>query len=34
VNRIGGDVDLYRVTFSVTMFDGREERFVTYITEQ
>ena len=34
VQRVGGDVDLYRVTFSVRMFDGREENFVTYVTEQ
>jgi prepilin-type N-terminal cleavage/methylation domain-containing protein len=34
VQRIRGDVDLYRVTFSVQMFDGREERFVTYVTRQ
>jgi prepilin-type N-terminal cleavage/methylation domain-containing protein len=34
VQRVGGDVDLYRVTFSVTMFDGREEKFVTYVTEE
>lgn len=33
VQRIGGDVDLYRVTFSVRMFDGRDEKFVTYITQ-
>ncbi|MBI2432097.1 MAG: prepilin-type N-terminal cleavage/methylation domain-containing protein [Candidatus Hydrogenedentes bacterium] len=34
VQRVGGDVDLYRVTFSVQMFDGREENFVTYVTRQ
>lgn len=34
VQRIGGDVDLFRVTFSVQMFDGRQEQFVTYITER
>ena len=34
VQRIGGDVDLYRVTFAVQLFDGREEKFVTYITER
>ena len=34
VNRISSDVDLYRVTFSVEMYDGRRERFVTYVTEQ
>lgn len=34
VQRIGGDLDLFRVTFSVTMFDGREEKFVTYVTEE
>jgi len=33
VQRIGGEVDLYRITFSVRMFDGREEQFVTYVTE-
>lgn len=32
VQRIGGDVELYRVTFSVRMFDGRDEDFVTYVT--
>lgn len=34
VQRVGGDVDLYRVTFAVQHFDGTEERFVTYVTEQ
>lgn len=34
VKRVSGEVDLYRVTFNVEMFDGRRERFVTYITEQ
>ena len=34
VQRVGGDVDLYRVTFSVQMFDGRQETFVTYVTRQ
>jgi prepilin-type N-terminal cleavage/methylation domain-containing protein len=34
VKRISSDVDLYRVTFNVEMFDGRRERFVTYVTEQ
>lgn len=34
VQRVGGDLDLYRVTFAVTMFDGREEKFVTYVTEE
>ena len=33
VQRIGGDVDLYRITFVVRMFDGREEKFVTYVTD-
>jgi prepilin-type N-terminal cleavage/methylation domain-containing protein len=36
VERVGGGmpgVDLYRVTFSVRLMDGREEKFVTYITE-
>jgi prepilin-type N-terminal cleavage/methylation domain-containing protein len=32
VQRISGDVDLYRVTFAVEMVDGREEKFVTYVT--
>ena len=34
VKRISSDVDLYRVSFNVEMFDGRRERFVTYVTEQ
>jgi prepilin-type N-terminal cleavage/methylation domain-containing protein len=34
VKRVTGEVDLYRVTFNVEMFDGRRERFVTYVTEQ
>lgn len=34
VKRVSSEVDLYRVTFNVEMFDGRRERFVTYITEQ
>lgn len=34
VKRVSGEVDLYRVTFNVEMFDGRRERFVTYVTEQ
>lgn len=34
VKRVSSDVDLYRVTFNVEMFDGRRERFVTYVTEQ
>jgi prepilin-type N-terminal cleavage/methylation domain-containing protein len=34
VKRVSSDVDLYRVTLSVEMFDGRRERFVTYVTEQ
>lgn len=29
----GDEVSLFRVTFSVRMLDGQEERFVTYITE-
>ncbi len=33
VQRVSGDVDLYRVTFSVRLFDGSEEKFVTYATE-
>ncbi len=32
VQRIGGEVDLFRVTFSVKMIDEREEKFVTYVT--
>ena len=32
VQRVGGDVDLYRITFVVRMIDGREEEFVTYST--
>lgn len=32
VQRISGDIDLYRVTFAVEMVDGREEKFVTYVT--
>ncbi|MBI2422500.1 MAG: prepilin-type N-terminal cleavage/methylation domain-containing protein [Candidatus Hydrogenedentes bacterium] len=32
--RVSGDVNLYRITFSVQLFDGREEQFVTYVTEQ
>jgi len=34
VQRVGGDVDLYRVTFAVELYDGTEEVFVTYVTEQ
>lgn len=34
VKRISSDVDLFRVTFNVEMFDGRRERFVTYVTQQ
>jgi len=34
VQRIGGDVDLFRVTFRVQLIDGREEQFVTYVTDQ
>lgn len=34
VKRVSSDVDLYRVTLNVEMFDGRRERFVTYVTEQ
>ncbi len=35
VQRVGGSegADLFRVTFSVKMFDGREEKFVTYVTQ-
>ncbi len=28
------DVDLYRVVFTVRLHDGREEEFVTYVTER
>lgn len=34
VKRVSGEVDLYSVTYNIEMFDGRRERFVTYITEQ
>jgi prepilin-type N-terminal cleavage/methylation domain-containing protein len=34
VQRIGGETDLYRVTFSVLLQDGREEEFVTYVTRE
>lgn len=34
VKRVSSEIDLYRVTFNVEMFDGRRERFVTYVTEQ
>lgn len=34
VKRVSSEVDLYRVTINVEMFDGRQERFVTYVTEQ
>lgn len=34
VKRVSSDIDLYRVTYSVEMFDGRRERFVTYVTQQ
>lgn len=33
VQRVSGDVDLFRVTFSVRLYDGSEEKFVTYVTE-
>jgi len=33
VQRVSGDVDLYRVTFNVRLFDGAEEKFVTYVTQ-
>lgn len=36
VQRVSGGAlgsDLYRVTFAVRLFDGREEKFVTYVTE-
>lgn len=34
VSRVSLGKDLYRVTFKVRLNDGREERFVTYVTEQ
>lgn len=34
VRRVSSEVDLYRVTYDVEMFDGRRERFVTYVTQQ
>lgn len=34
VKRVSSEVDLYRVTLNVEMFDGRRERFVTYVTQQ
>lgn len=34
VQRVGGEVDLFRVTFSVTTGSGQEETFVTYVTQQ
>lgn len=34
VQRVGGDVDLFRVTFTVRMPDERDEKFVTYVTRQ
>jgi len=34
VRRVSSEVDLYRVTFNVEMYDGRRERFVTYVTQQ
>jgi prepilin-type N-terminal cleavage/methylation domain-containing protein len=34
VQRIAGVGDTYRVTFSVQMFDGRRETFVTYVTRR
>ena len=33
VERVQDTVNLFRVTFSVEMSDGREETFVTYVTE-
>lgn len=33
VQRVSGDVDLFRVTFSVKLFDDSEEKFVMYVTE-
>lgn len=34
VQRMGGDVDLFRVTFTVQLPDERDEKFVTYVTRQ
>jgi prepilin-type N-terminal cleavage/methylation domain-containing protein len=34
IQRMGGDTDTYRVTFSVQMMDGRREIFVTYVTRR
>lgn len=34
IRRVSSDVDLYRVTLNVEMYDGRRERFVTYVTQQ
>ena len=35
VSRVGqGDVSLYRIVFTVHMHDGRDEEFVTYVTER
>ena len=35
VTRMGQpDVDLYRVVFTVRMHDGRDEEFVTYVTDR
>ena len=34
VQRVGGDVDLFRVTFAVDLSEERSEKFVTYVTRQ
>ena len=34
VQRAGAEVDLFRVTFSVELSNGRKEKFVTYVTRQ
>lgn len=34
IERIASAGDMYRVTFSVLMADGRNETFVTYVTKQ
>jgi hypothetical protein len=34
VDCVAGAMDLYRITFSVEMQDGRHENFVTYYTRR
>ena len=34
IERIAGSGDIYRVTLSIVMSDGRSEKFVTYIAKQ